>query len=149
MRVASWLLSLFLVTCTAYSQQPAVAPPNSDAAGSPTEPSLHNDAKLLVQLMGVRQRMTDGRDKSVQAGKDAMVKNSPTINPAFVEEWGKRMAARTNVEDYVNLFVLVYEKHFNDAEINELIQVQRDVKDSTCFCPFAREAQRRLSHGPE
>jgi hypothetical protein len=40
------------------------------------------------------------------------------------------MGARMNVDDYVNLVVLIYEKHFNDAEINELIQVQRDVKDS-------------------
>jgi hypothetical protein len=86
MRNASWLLIMSFLSCTAYSQQSAVAPPISDTVSPPVETSLHKDTKLLVQLMGVQQRMTDGRDKMVRAGKDAMIKNSPTINPAFVEE---------------------------------------------------------------
>jgi DhnA family fructose-bisphosphate aldolase class Ia len=42
----------------------------------------------------------------------------------------KRMHDRYNADDYLNVIIAVYEKHFNNAEIEELIQIQRDANES-------------------
>jgi hypothetical protein len=128
MRIAICLLTLSIFSSFSYPQQPSPKPPAEPPTLNETAQNKH--AKELVELMGVRQRMLDGRDKMAQAGKDAMLKNTPTADPAFIEEWGKRMRARINVDDYVDVVVQTYEKHFDDADLIELIQAQRDTNES-------------------
>ena len=43
----------------------------------------------------------------------------------FAEDWEKRFAERINVDDFLDLYARVYEKYFTDAEICELIVLQR------------------------
>jgi hypothetical protein len=90
---------------------------------------VHKNAVEFVELSGSRQRLIDSADGSVKQGQDAIRRHSPNVNPAYVEEWGKRMRARFNADDYVSVFVHVYENHFNQAELQELIQAQRDLNN--------------------
>ena len=46
----------------------------------------------------------------------------------FRDEWKKRFLERSNLQDYLDVYVRVYEKHFTDAEINELIALQKGLR---------------------
>jgi hypothetical protein len=107
----------------AAATQPAMPP-------ATTIQDAHQSAIEFVEALGMRQLMVGQLDKLVQDGKDAMVKNDPSLNPAFVDEWGKRMKARFNADDYIAVVVHVYETHFTNSELQQLIQAQRDLKAS-------------------
>lgn len=132
MRRTRLLLTLLAASAVSVAQQipatsaPAATPAQTSAA---IDPKLHADVVQLVELTGARQRMLAGLDKQIDEGKNSILKNGPNADPRFAEEWAKRMKARTNIDDYVAVFVSVYEKHFNDDEILELIQIQRDSND--------------------
>ena len=64
-----------------------------------------------------------------------MMEKCPRCTPEFGEEWEKRFLERTNVEDYVNVYVRVYEKYFTDQEMAELIALQNDKKASVTAVP--------------
>jgi len=113
----------------AFAQQPVTTSPPATAEDA-IHTKLHETTVKLVELMGSRKRILDGLDKSLEDGKEKMLQASPGITPEFADEWVKRMHARTNVDDYVNVIVSVYEKHFNNQEIEELIQAQKDANDS-------------------
>ena len=83
-----------------------------------------------MKLMGLRQRLLDSQDKTLDNAKAALTQAHPEYNPAFAEEFAKRMRAKTNVDDYVNVFVRVYEKYLDTDDVAELIQVQQDVNAS-------------------
>lgn len=65
----------------------------------------------------------------LEDGKKEMMKRCPQCSPEFAEEWGKRMLARVKVEDFLDVFVRVYEKNFTDDEILELITLQEKSND--------------------
>jgi hypothetical protein len=104
------------------STPPAPSPANA----APVDKELHENVVKLIELMGVRQRILDTRERTVQAGKRQILHQFPSYNPAFADEWAKRMAARMNADDYVDVMVAVYEKHYNNDDVLELIQAQRD-----------------------
>ncbi len=80
--------------------------------------------------MGVRKKLLEQKSAIAQAGGDEIRRTSPNVDPAFVEEWTKRMAARINMDDFIAVYVHAYEVHFTDAELQELIQAQIDSNQS-------------------
>jgi hypothetical protein len=104
------------------AQQPAVG------TAPVADPQLHADVLTLVQLQGSRQRMEASLKPMVDLGKAALVKGSTPCNAAFVDEWGKRMLARVNVDDFVNVEIAVYERHFSDSNVKELIAIAKKRK---------------------
>jgi hypothetical protein len=60
----------------------------------------------------------------VEDGAKVMMEKCPRCTPAFVEEWKKRFLERTNIQDYLDVYVRVYEKYLTDTEMNELIALQ-------------------------
>jgi len=88
---------------------------------------LHESAAQLVDLMGVRDRLKVLVDKMAQDGKERMLHDYPNDDPAFAQEWAERMRARLNIEDFVNVAVQAYERHFTNEELSEMIQAQRDM----------------------
>ena len=120
---------LLVISLSAVAQQPSSLDRNNGAP-QVVDKNLHEKAKELVDLMGVRQRMQDNLDKSLQEGKENVQRQHPGWDPAFSEEWLKRMRARTNIDDYVDVVIRVYEKHINTEEIEALIVAQRDLNES-------------------
>lgn len=130
MRSTRLLVAIVFVTMGAFAQQPpppAITPAGATAA---VDPKLHGNVVKLVELMGTRQKIESNLDSMVQTGKGKMLEQFPNINPVFAEEWAKRMRSRLKADDFVDLTVKVYEKHFSNDEIEELIQIQRDMNES-------------------
>jgi len=98
----------------------------TDVSSAERDKKFHEDVLTLVDVTGLRQRLLDGREKSAEEGRQTLLRRFPNYSPAFADEWAKRMVARMQVDDYVKVIASVYEKHFTDAEILELIQMQRD-----------------------
>lgn len=87
---------------------------------SRVDPKLHADVVRLVDLDGARQRMQNGLKPLIENGKNVMMRTC-NCDPAFGEEWAKRMLARTNLDDYVSVIVRTYEKYLSDDEVLQLI----------------------------
>ncbi len=129
MRVGLLVACLLLWGFTAIAQQASSATP-STASPAQSGAELHENVLTLMKLMGLRQRMLDSQDKTLDHAKASMMQAHPEYNPAFAEEFVKRMRAKTNVDDYVNVFVRVYEKYLNTSDVAELIQAQQEINAS-------------------
>jgi hypothetical protein len=106
----------------------------ASAQDSPNTPQfdarLHADVVKLVELSGTRAAMRSGLKQLVSEGKTRMLQACPGCNPAFADEWGKRMLSRINLDDFIDVYVRVYEKHFNDDEVIQLIALQKQIRSS-------------------
>jgi hypothetical protein len=109
---------------------------------------LHENAVKLVELMGSRKRILDSLGKSFGDGKAKLLESDVRLTPEFADEWVKRMVARTNVDDYVNVIITAFEKHYNASEIAALIEAQRDANDSKTptLSPELKEKVQRESN---
>lgn len=106
---------LIAICLNAYAQEgPIAAKPESVE-------SLHSKAVKLVEVTGVRNRLMAALPEMVEQGKAAMTKQCPNCAPAFIEEWGKRMAARFKVDDILDVTAKAYAKRFTGEELSELL----------------------------
>jgi len=114
-------VSILLVVC-ALCVVAQVPSEKSGAASDQTkvDPKLHADVVRLVELDGARERMRSGLKPLIENGKNVMMRTC-NCDPAFGDEWAKRMLARTNLDDYVNVIVRAYEKYLSDDEILQLL----------------------------
>jgi hypothetical protein len=113
---------LFLLTAVSWiasAQEPKPA----------VDPKLHESAVTLVQATGAYEKMKSSVPQMVEDAKKRMGPLVPQATPEFLEEWGKRMAARIQINEYVDVIVRVYEKHFTTDELQELIALQLAKKD--------------------
>jgi hypothetical protein len=98
--------------------------PAASTAALPVDPKAHDAAVKLVDAIGLKEKMKSNLDKMLTDGIETMKKKFPQINPAFYDEWTKRMRERINFDDYSAIAVHVYEKHFTAAELDEMTQQQ-------------------------
>ncbi len=59
--------------------------------------------------------------------------------PEFGKEWKRRFLERTNINDYLDVYVRAYEKYFTNAEINELIVLQKETSKTAVPSPALKE----------
>jgi hypothetical protein len=59
--------------------------------------------------------------------------------PEFGKEWKRRFLERTNINDYLDVYIRAYEKYFTDAEINELIALQKETSKTAVPSPALKE----------
>ena len=111
------LIGLGVVVAAAISAQQ----PGSISPATATDPQLYADVLALVQLEGSKQRIESNMHQMVDQGVSRMMKDTSQCNAAFAAEWGKRMLAKINADDFVNVEIAAYERHFSDADIRELI----------------------------
>jgi hypothetical protein len=125
------LTLLFLALCLATSAQ---SPANNGSAqpddAQKVDPKVHAHAIELVKVSSAKEYLQANLPSMVEEGKKQMMEKCKTCAPEFGEEWGKRMLERLNVDDFVNVYVQVYEKYFSDAELTELIELQQKGKTS-------------------
>jgi hypothetical protein len=123
-----WTLLLLALTVLANAQSP-VDKPSETGAGTTAkkvDPKLHADAIRLVEVSGARRRLQDNFKQMVDDGAKQMMEKCQRCTPEFGDEWRKRFLERSNIQDYLDVYVRVYEKYFTDAEIGELIALQKD-----------------------
>jgi hypothetical protein len=66
-----------------------------------------------------------------------------------MDELKKRFLERSNLQDYLDVYVRVYEKYFTDAEINELIALQKDKGTSKAASPSPALKEKLTSVMPD
>ena len=120
----------------------AQGPAGNPASGDATE--VHLKAVKLVELTGGRDRFLASLPEIIEQGKATMRKQCPDCNPAFFEEWGKRMTARIKVDDFVNAAVRAYEKRLNNDDLAEILTVVNSQK-SEVPVQMSPALQRKLS----
>jgi hypothetical protein len=142
------ILILFLAF-VANAQSPGDKRPQQDPpTAKQIDPKLHADAIKLVEVTGAKQRLQGGLTENVAKGKTQMMETCPKCAPAFADEWEKRMLERIRVNDFLDVYVRVYEKYFTDEEITELIALQSSHKDSQTVEPSPALKQKLASVMP-
>ena len=119
----------------AQSQVGKLPKPGESTSAKQVDPKLHADAIRLVEVSGAKQRL---QDNFKQMGDDAvkqMMEECSQCTPEYGDEWKKRFLERSNLQDYLDVYVRVYEKYFTDAEINELIALQKNKGTSKATGP--------------
>ena len=121
---------LFVALAISANAQSPVDKPSTQGQGQATvakvDPKLHADAIKLVEVSGAKQRIQDNLEKMVDEAQKTMMDKCQRCSPEFGKEWRKRFLERTTINDYLDVYVRVYEKYFTDAEINELIALQKE-----------------------
>jgi len=118
----SALLSILFLALSAQAQTPVN--PAASLPAKAVDAKLHEDTIKLVELSGTRQRLLDIIDASLESGRAAMAKQCPKCTPAFGNEWVKRMKQRYPTDQFVAVYVDVYERYLTDPEILELTALQ-------------------------
>ena len=127
-----WALLLLALTFPAYGQSRVDKPvqPDETTTKRKVDPKLHADAVRLIEVTGAKRHLQDNFEQLVDNGVKQMMENCGRCTPAFAAEWKKRFLARSNLQDYVGVYIGAYEKYFTDEEINELIALQKDKEAS-------------------
>ena len=94
------------------------------AINSSPDAQLHTDVLKLVDLDGTKERLQNNLSRMIDEGKARMMQQGSPCNSAFADEWARRMLARASVDDFVNVVVAAFERHFSDPEIRELIALR-------------------------
>ena len=133
MRLAAALLALALPmgaqeVVTLPAGQPRPGASEYKEIGT-VDSDLHANVRKLMELSGDRERLQNALPKLLDDAKAKMLKAFPSVSPAFGEEWEKRMAARINVDDFLDVAARVYEKHFSNEEILDVIAVLHAKKE--------------------
>jgi hypothetical protein len=148
-KVCLLFLGILTAICTCAGQTPAPADTNQVApATSAVDPKAHDAAVKLVNAIGLKEKMKGNLDKMLADGIETMRKKFPQINPAFYDEWTKRMRERINFDDYVAIAVGTYEKHFTAAELDEMTQQQiaaNELKTPVYSEPLKEKLQQVMS----
>lgn len=132
---------LLLVLALSVSAQTPVdkAPGGETTVAKKVDPKLHADAVRLVEASGARQHLQDNLEKMVDVGEKEMMDKCQKCTPEFGKAWKRRFLERTNINNYLDVYVRAYEKYFTDAEINELIALQKETPKTTVPSPALKE----------
>jgi hypothetical protein len=132
-------LALALALCVNGQGAAAQPTPPPDAAAE-----VHRKAVMLVEAAGVRERMQTAVPALIQSSTATMQKQCPDCSPAFFTEWGKRMAARVRIDDFVDVAVRAYEKRFTAEELTELLAAVTSQKAGKPV-PLSPQLQKKIS----
>jgi hypothetical protein len=129
-----------VLTLSVHAQSPVDKPSEGETtATKKVDPKLHADAVKLVEVLGAKQYLQDNLEKMADDGQKALMDKCQECTPEFGKEWKKRFIERTNLSDYLDVFVRAYEKYFTDAEINELIALKQDTSKTAVPSPALKE----------
>jgi hypothetical protein len=102
----------------------------AESSAPEVDARLHSDVIKLVELDGTRAAIQNNLRQLINQGKNSMLQLCPACDPAYGDEWARRMLARAKVDDFLDVYVQVYEKHFSDDEVQQLIAVQNQIRSS-------------------
>lgn len=145
-----WIVLLLSLTLSVNAQSSADKPSEPDGGSTKkVDPKLHADAIKLVEVSGARQRLQDNFKQMVDEGAKQMMEKCQRCTPEFKNEWEKRFLERSNLQDYLDVYVRVYEKYFTDSEINELIGLQKEKGTSKGATPSPALKEKLTSVMPD
>lgn len=125
MRFARLILASVSCVIPQHATDISLQQPSSSAAPSKAAAQLRTDVLKLIELDGTKKRLQINLKQMVDKGKVQMMEQASLCNSAFADEWARRMLARANVDEFVNVVVTVFETHFNDVEVRQLIAARK------------------------
>jgi hypothetical protein len=102
----------------------------------------------LFEMIELKQKVLDAIKQKMPEAKKQMMENCQRCTSAFADEWEKRMLAKTNVGDYVDVYSKVYEKYLTLEDVNELTAMQKAKQASQMAEPSARLKEKLTSVMP-
>ena len=134
------VFAVLVLALSANTQSPVDKPSESETTlAKKVDPKLHADAVRLVEVSGAKQHLQDNLEKMVNEAQKAMMDKCQGCAPEFGKEWKRRFLERTNINDYLDVYVRAYEKYFTNAEINELIVLQKETSKTAVPSPALKE----------
>jgi hypothetical protein len=110
----------------------AAPPPGAESPGGDVgapiladDPIAHENAAKLAEVSRVWQMLEQNFPKSMQDGLDELRHRYPNLDSRFVAEWEKRMRAQFDPDDYIAVFIRVYEEHYTADELEEMTRALR------------------------
>jgi hypothetical protein len=137
-----FFLAILGISSQLSAQQTSPPPVAADAAA--VDPKVHAAVLKLFDVMHMRQKMIDGLQNDMPESKAQFLKEDPNVTPEFAAEWSKRMLDESSADAYIAVITKVYEKHFNLSLMEDLIQMQQNIKDGKPPAP-APELQEKLT----
>jgi hypothetical protein len=116
-----------LIGTCAFAQQATNTPTQQSAPA--VDPALHASVLKLIDLLGMRKGLIANEKTAMPSARETLKKGPPAVTAELADEWEKRMLADTSIDAYINVAIAVYEKYFNQGEIEELIKIQQDRLD--------------------
>ena len=134
------VFTVLVLALSANAQSSVDKPSESETTlAKKVDPKLHADAVRLVEVSGAKQHLQDNLEKMVNEAQKAMMDKCQGCAPEFGKEWKRRFLERTNINDYLDVYVRAYEKYFTNAEINELIVLQKETSKTAVPSPALKE----------
>lgn len=97
------------------------APPTAAAA------MLHRKALDLLEQMGTRKILEQNVEAMIENGRQKLVQEHPGLDPAYVDEWSRRMHERVKIDEFLDVVAAIYEQHFSAGELDALSQMYSDL----------------------
>jgi hypothetical protein len=144
-------MRLFLLICatlSSFAQQSSDKVAQDLTSEIKSNATLHNNILHLLELDGTRQRMQDAVTQIIPASKKVVAAACANCDPAFADEWAKRMIARTKIDDYVAVVASTYEKYLNNEDVLELIDVIGHAKETPPLSISPRLREKLTTLGP-
>jgi hypothetical protein len=114
---------LFATSCSVIHAQSAPASQPAQAL------TIHQKALELLEAMGTRTVLEQNIDAMIENGRQKLVQQHPGLDPAFSEEWTKRMHARVKIDEFLDVVAAIYERHFTMPELDELTQMYHSLAE--------------------
>ena len=118
------LLPLGLSLGSALAQEPVPNPPKAPETQIVLTSDFDADLHNLLQVLGLKRKIIDNREQSLNDGRAALRRSFPHVTPEFDVEWERRWKAKFNVDEVVDIGIRVYAKYFTDAEVKQQISFQ-------------------------
>ncbi len=123
-------VATFFIAIQGVSQSPVqAAPANTVAAQEPTaqapiDPTKESDIRSLMELLGVRDVVQDATAKGTEQFRESLIASVPDSDRGqqFINAFTLNYQKKFNPDEVTDQLVVVYNKHFTDAEIKGLLQ---------------------------
>jgi Txe/YoeB family toxin of Txe-Axe toxin-antitoxin module len=123
------LLSLFIAVAPAIAQQAAAgSEPKKDPPADAAAAKLRTDVLKILEMDGTRQSLRERLTAMIPAGKAKMKESCEKCAPEFSEEWARRMEARFNLDDVLEIYVRAYVKYLNKEDVQRMFTLLEAVK---------------------
>lgn len=147
-KLALALVAIVLPIAAQSAVSPVTKSTSAVASDHAEREKLHESAMKFLEAADVRQRLQQNLDKLLEDGKQAMMSKNPGLDPAFGDEWIKRMRQRVILDQFVNATADVYEKYFTADELDQLTQGQLAMKKGQLYTLPPQLADRLKTNAP-
>jgi hypothetical protein len=127
---SAFILVLAISLQSLAQSAPKDSPKDNVEATKQIDPKLHSDVVKLVEVSGARERLETTLRPLLEEGHKTIMNNCKRCTQEFGDEWVKRMLERLKVQDFVDVYVRVYEKYLTEDDVQQLMAFHKARKES-------------------